>query len=94
MYQVGMWMILATAVLLLVLTLGVTRFAPRMVFPALVLTWTLGGVGFVLVCIADFTIANVILAVLFIAAGIAHGMRLKRRADAARTIPPPDEPNT
>ena len=94
MYQVGMWMILATAVLLLVLTLGVTRFAPRMVFPALVITWTLGVIGFILVCIADFSIANVILAVLFTAAGIAHGMRLKRRAETAHNVPPPDASNT
>jgi predicted RND superfamily exporter protein len=94
MYQIGTWMILVTAVLLLVLTLGVSRFAPRLVFPALVITWTLGVIGFFLVCIADFTIANVILAVLFIAAGIAHGIRLKRRAEARHNVPPSDFQNT
>ena len=94
MYQVGTWMILATAVLLLVLTLGVSRFAPKLVLPALIITWTLGVVGFALVCIAEFTTANIILAVLFIAAGIAHGIRVKRRADARSTQPPSDAQNT
>lgn len=94
MYQVGTWIILATAVLLLVLTLGAKRLAPRLVYFALGISWMLGVVGFVLVCIADFTIVNVILAVLFIAAGIVHGIRLKRRADARRNMPPPDVQNT
>ncbi len=82
LYEIGMWMIIATAVLFLLLTFVVVRLRPRLVWPLLVLSWVLGTLGFLLICVDQPTMSNAVFGVLFVAASVTQGFRLKRRAEA------------
>jgi hypothetical protein len=81
LYDIGMWMIIATAVLFLLLTFVVIRLWPQFVWPLLVVSWVLGTLGFLLVCVDQPTLSNAVFGVLFVAASVGQGFRLKRRAD-------------
>jgi hypothetical protein len=81
LYEIGMWMVISTAVLFLLLTFVVIRVWPRFVWPLLVVSWVLGTLGFLLVCVDQPTPSNAILGVLFVAASVGQGFRLKQRAD-------------
>lgn len=82
LHAAGVWMIVVSAVLFLILTLVVVRLLPGLVWPLYLFSWALGLVGFALVCIAEPTLFNIVIAVLFAGVAISHGLRLRRRAAA------------
>ena len=76
----GLILIVATAALLLIITLVVARLWPRLAWPMMVLSWSTGTAGFVAVSIAQTTVLNIALGALFVISSIYHGMRLRKRA--------------
>ncbi len=76
----GVLLVLAAALVLLLINMVIMRAVPRLVLPLMVLVWTAGVVGFVLVLIVDHPLINVVLAVLFVVTIGFHGWRIVQRS--------------
>jgi len=77
---VGLWLVVATAFMLILTTLVIARIAPRLTLPLMAISWASGTLGFLAVCIADPSLINIALGVLFILSSVYHGIRIINRA--------------
>jgi drug/metabolite transporter (DMT)-like permease len=77
--KVGIWLVLTSAIALVVTTTIAVRMLPRLVVPLLIVAWVCGIAGFAAVCVVMPTFVNIVLAVLFLASSIFHGLRIMKR---------------
>ncbi|HPU86284.1 MAG TPA: hypothetical protein PLE60_13230 [Candidatus Latescibacteria bacterium] len=82
-HQTGVWLVVASAIMLIVATTVAVRLAPGVVLPLLVVAWVCGLAGFAIVCYVQPSAVNILLAVLFLASAGFHGWRIVKRIRAA-----------
>lgn len=87
LHQTGVWLVLASAIILVVTTTLATRFIPRLVLPFLVVAWITGLAGFAAVCWVQPSFINIALGVLFLASAGFHGWRIAQRVRASSENP-------
>lgn len=88
----GLWLILGTAGLMLVVTIMIARPWPGLAWRLMVVAWVTGTLGFTFFSIVEPRPVNIGLGVLFVASSVYHGVRLRRRTlhGASCEQPPQD----
>lgn len=83
LHQTGVWLVVASAITLIVATTVAVRLVPSFVLPLLVVAWVCGLAGFAIVCYVQPSAVNILLAVLFLTSAGFHGWRIVKRIRAA-----------